>query len=211
VAAVSSFIVALQVVPLADITAIYQVAPLFVLAGASFIWRENVGLLRWVLIVTGLVGALVVAQPGQDGASPLALLGFITAIAAAARDLLSRKVPADTPGLVITFNVIVMVFVMATLYNWLFEGWTPVPLSVWAYGLGAGFFVVLGQLFVFLAFRFAAARSVVPFYYASIVFAAAFGAVFFAEYPNALALSGMAMIIVCGVGVLYFEDGEKQA
>ncbi len=110
VVAVSAFILALANVPLADITAIYQTAPLLVLAGASFIWGEKVGLLRWLLIALGLAGALVVAQPGRDGASPLALLGFITAFASAARDLLSRKAPKDAPGLVVTFNVIVAVF-----------------------------------------------------------------------------------------------------
>jgi drug/metabolite transporter (DMT)-like permease len=205
VVAVSCFIVALAKVPLADITAIYQVAPLIVLAGASFIWGEKVGPVRWLLILLGLAGALVVAQPGRDGASPLALLGFVTAIASAARDLLSRKSPADAPGPVITFNVVVIVLLAGLVGNLLFEGWVPVPPHVWAYGFGAGFFVMLGHLFVFLAFRHATARAVAPFYYAFTLCAGLFGAVFFREYPNTLALFGMGMIVACGLGVLYFE------
>jgi drug/metabolite transporter (DMT)-like permease len=205
VVAVSCFILALANVPLADITAIYQVAPLIVLAGASVVWGENVGPLRWLLILLGLAGALVVAQPGRDGASPLALLGFVTAFASAARDLLSRKTPSDAPGPVITFGVVVVVLISGIINNWLFESWVPVRGIVWAYGLGAGFFVMLGHLFVFLAFRHATARAVAPFYYSFTLFAALFGAVFFKEYPNWLGLVGMAMIVACGLGVLYFE------
>jgi drug/metabolite transporter (DMT)-like permease len=202
---VSCFILALANVPLADITAIYQVAPLIVLAGASAVWGENVGPLRWLLILLGLAGALVVAQPGRDGASPLALLGFVTAFASAARDLLSRKTPRDAPGPVITFGVVVVVLISGLMNNWLFESWVPVRVEVWAYGLGAGFFVMLGHLFVFLAFRHATARAVAPFYYSFTLFAGLFGAVFFKEYPNWLGLVGMAMIVACGLGVLYFE------
>ena len=208
VVAVSAFILALAQVPLADITAIYQVAPLLVLGGASFMWGEKVGPLRWMLISLGLAGALVVAQPGREGASPLALLGFITAIASAIRDLLSRKAPADAPGLVVTFNVVVVVLISAVINNQIFEVWKPVSIMTWLYALGAGFFVMLGHLFVFLAFRHATARAVAPFYYSFTLFAAAFGALFFKEYPNWIAIVGMAMIITCGLGVLYFEKEE---
>jgi drug/metabolite transporter (DMT)-like permease len=208
VVAVSGFILALGSVPLADITAIYQVAPLVVLAGASFLWSEKVGVLRWLLILLGLAGALVIAQPGREGASPLALLGFITAFASATRDLLSRKTPHDAPGIVITFSVVMIVLLSAIINNQIFGEWRPVSAQIWFYGLGSGFFVMLGHLFVFLAFRYATARAVAPFYYSFTLFAAAFGAIFFGEFPNWLAATGMAMIIVCGLGVLYFEKEE---
>ena len=209
VVAVSCFILALAKVPLADITAIYQVAPLLVLSGASFLWGEKVGLMRWLLILLGLAGALVVAQPGGAGSSPIALLGFGTAIGSAVRDLLSRKSPHDTPGLVVTFNIVVVVLIAAIINNQIFEGWTPIEGRTWLFALGSGFFVMLGHLFVFLAFRYATARAVAPFYYSFTLYAGLFGAIFFGEYPNGVALLGMAMIIVCGLGVLYFEKEEK--
>ena len=208
VVAVTAFILALAHVPLADVTAIYQVAPLLVLAGASVIWSEKIGLWRWLLIALGLAGALVVAQPGRDGASPFALLGFVTAFASATRDLLSRKAPQNVPGLVVTFNVVVAVLIASFINNQIFEGWQPASTIAWAYSVGAGFFVMLGHFFVYMAFRHASARSVAPFYYSFTLVAVTFGAVFFKEFPNALALVGIGMIITCGLGVLYFERGE---
>ncbi len=203
--AVTAFILALAKVPLADISAIYQTAPLLVLAGASLYWGEHVGPMRWALIALGMAGALVVAQPGSEGSSPFALLGFITAIASALRDLLSRRVPDETPGLVITLTVILTVLAVSTVNMLLFETWVPVNGKMLLYALGSGFFVMLGHLFVFLSFRLASARAVAPFYYSITLFAMIFGAAFFDEWPNKLAILGIAMIISCGLGVLLLE------
>jgi drug/metabolite transporter (DMT)-like permease len=211
VVAVTAFILALANVPLADVTAIYQAAPLFVLAGASLFWGEHVGPIRWLLIGIGLAGALVVAQPGSAGSSPYALLALITALASAVRDLLTRKAPADAPGLVVTFAVIVAVLAASVINTLLFERWTPVTGKLALYALGSGFFVMLGHFFVFMSFRLATARTVAPFYYTFTLVAAIFGAVFFNEWPNNLALLGIAMIIVCGLGVLLFERRDVKA
>jgi drug/metabolite transporter (DMT)-like permease len=209
--AVIAFIFALARVPLASVTAIYQIAPLLVLAGASVIWHEKVGVWRWLLIGLGFAGALVVAQPGAQGASPYALLGLVTALGSAARDLLSRRVPDDVPGPVITLTVVVMVFVSAAICSLLFEDWVPVTPKLALYGAISGFFVMLGHLFVFLAFRLARARAVAPFYYGLTLCAALFGIVFFNEVPNGMAVIGIAMIVSCGLGVLLLEKKETAA
>jgi drug/metabolite transporter (DMT)-like permease len=209
VVGVTCFILALAKVPLATITAIYQVAPLLVMAGASLIWGEHVGLVRWLLIGLGLLGALLVAQPGAEAASPYALLGFGTAIASAARDLLSRKAAADAPGLVVTFSVIVAVMLASLFNNQVFEGWQPVQNVTWAYAVGAGFFVMLAHFLVYMSFRYASPRVVAPFYYSFTVMAVLAGALFFGEIPNALSLMGIALIITSGLGVYFSERMEK--
>lgn len=209
VVAVTCFIVALAHVPLADVTAIYQISPLVVLAAASFIWGEHIGPVRWVLIALGVAGALFVAQPGTVGASPYALLGFITAFAGAARDLMSRNVPRAAPGLVTALAVIVTVMLTSALGTFLFEDWAPLTTRHAALALGAGFFLVFGQFFVFMAFRLAAARAVAPFNYTSTLFAVSYGAVIFSEFPNPLAIVGIMLIIACGVGVLLVEQNNR--
>jgi len=209
VVAVSAFIVALANVPLADITSIYQISPLLVIAGASLMWGEKVGPFRWLLIGVGLVGAMLVAQPGSAGASPYALLGFITAILAAGRDLLSRSVPDDTPGMINTFNIVVAVMAVSAVNTTLFETWTPVTWNIALYATCSGIFVMLGHLFVFWSFRMATARAVAPFYYSVTIIATTFGAVFFNELPNGLALIGIGLIILCGLGVILYERKDS--
>jgi drug/metabolite transporter (DMT)-like permease len=100
----------------------------------------------------------------------------------------------------------------AALFNTLvFERWTPVTGKLALYALASGFFVMLGHFFVFMSFRLTTARSVAPFYYSFTLVAAIFGVVFFNEWPNTLALVGIAMIVACGLGVLLFEKREVKA
>jgi drug/metabolite transporter (DMT)-like permease len=204
--AVTSFILALAHVKLADITAIYQTAPLLVLAGASIVWREQVGVLRWLLIGLGLAGALLVAQPGGSASSPFAVLGIVTAIASAARDLLSRKVPRQAPGLVITFAVLFVVMSTSAVTGLVFETWSMPGAQNLFYLIAAGFFLVFGHFFIFMAFRLASAQAVAPFYYGITLCAVIYGAALFGEIPNALALVGMGLIVLCGLGVLALEQ-----
>ena len=113
--------------------------------------------------------------------------------------------------MVVTFNVVVAVLCASVIGNMMFEGWTPVSNATWLYAVCSGFFVMLGHYFVFLSFRHASARAVAPFYYSFTLIAVTFGAVFFREYPNTTSLFGIAMIMACGIGVLYFEHNGKRA
>ncbi len=98
---------------------------------------------------------------------------------------------------------------MVSLFNnQIFEGWQPVQNISWGYAVGAGLFVMFGHFFVYMSFRHASARTVAPFYYSFTLMAVAVGALIFGEMPNGLALFGIALIITCGLGVLYFERGE---
>jgi drug/metabolite transporter (DMT)-like permease len=205
VIAVMAFIFALAHAPLADVTAIYQIAPLLVLAGSSFLYGEQVGLMRWALIGLGMLGALLVAQPGTLQSSPYLLLAFVTALASAARDLITRKVPESLPGPAVTFTVVLIVFLATALASILFENQAPLQPAHYAYAAASGFFVMIGHLCVFLAFRLATARAVAPFYYGLTFCAVTFGAAFFKEYPNALSVFGIGLIVACGLGVLIME------
>jgi len=207
--AILAFVFALPRMAIADITAIVQISPLLVLSGASFVWGERIGPMRWLFIALGICGALLVAQPGSSTASPFAALGFVTAAGAALRALISRKVAHDIPALVVTFNTLLTVMLFALAGSLLFEEMVvPEP---WHLGLMAmaGFFLMCGHFFVFLAFRFAHARVVAPFTYAFTLWAVLFGFVIFGDVPNGLAVSGMALVIATGLGVLIFEGREQ--
>lgn len=208
--AILSFIFALNYIPIADITAIVQIAPLLVLVGVALIWKERIGPLRWVLIGFGIVGALMVAQPGAPTASAFAILGFATAVGSAARDIVSRKVPPGIPGLVVAFATIVVVLIGAGAAMLAFE--TPIAPASDHVGLMAiaGFFLMGGHLFIFLAFRYAPARVVAPFNYSFTLWAVLSGLVVFGDVPNVLAVAGMGLIVLSGLAVIVMEGRTRQ-
>jgi len=210
VVAILSFIFALKHMPIADITAIVQITPLLVLVGVWLIWGDQIGRLRFILIGLGITGALLVAQPGGSAASPFAAFGFATAVGAAGRDIITRKVPGDVPALVVTFAVLLTVLVVAAAGSLAFE--TPVTPTWRLIGLMAiaGFFLMGGHLFIFLAFRFARARVVAPFNYAFTVWAVVSGIVLFGEAPNWLAVAGMLLIVATGLAIMLLEGRTRQ-
>src|SRR5712672_2440544 len=74
------YIVALARMPIADVIAILQTAPLILILGAAFLLRERVGAARVALALVGFAGAVLVAQPGSRGISPAALFAFASAV-----------------------------------------------------------------------------------------------------------------------------------
>lgn len=210
VVAILSFIFALKHMPIADITAIVQITPLLVLVGVWLIWGDQIGRLRFILIGLGITGALLVAQPGSSAASTFAIFGFATAVGAAGRDIITRKVPGDVPALVVTFAVLLTVLMVAAAGSLAFEEpVAPTRYLVWLMAI-AGFFLMCGHLFIFLAFRFARARVVAPFNYAFTVWAVVSGIVLFDNAPNWLAIAGMLLIVATGLAIMLLEGRTRQ-
>jgi drug/metabolite transporter (DMT)-like permease len=207
--AIMSFILALAHMPLGDVTAIFQIAPLLVVAGASLIWGEKAGMVRTVLIAVGVAGALLVAQPGADTASPYAVFGLMTAVGAAARDLASRKVPPDIPGLAVAFATILVVMTAAGISSFVFEDPVLPAGRDLVLSATAGALVIGGHYFIYTAFRLAAPRTLAPFYYAFTAWAVFFGLVIFGDWPNRLALLGIALIVVTGLAVILIHPPHR--
>jgi drug/metabolite transporter (DMT)-like permease len=210
VAAIWCFIFALDSMPIADLTAIVQIVPVVVLAGAALFWGDHIGPIRWALIAVGITGAMLVAQPGSTLASPFAVLGFATAIGAAGRDLFTRKVDPGIPALAVTFSTILFVMASAFIGMLLFE--TPVAPTGRHAGLMAiaGLFLMCGHLFIFIAFRLAPPRVIAPFFYCFLLWAVISGLMVFGETPNTMAIAGMAVIVAAGLAIMLFEGRTRQ-
>ena len=195
--------------PLADVTAIAQIAPLMLLVGAALIYGERLGPSRLVLIVLGIAGAMLVAQPGATAASPYAFYGFLVAVCAAARDLISRKVPAEIPTLVVALSVLVSVAIAGAIGMVVTQAIVVPDLRDTSLLLLAGVLMVGGHVSIFYAFKYAPARTLAPFLYALTIWAVVLGYVFFGEVPNALAIAGMTLIALAGVMVVYVDGRRK--
>ena len=203
--AVICFVLALPHMALADITAIYQVSPLILLAGTALIFGERIGKMRMALVGVGISGALLVAQPGATTASAYAVLGFATALGGAVRDIVARKVPRDIPVVVVALAMVLFVMVSAGIATSLFETWVPPRPQHLLLMAAAGAFLATGQFFIFIAFRYTTAPTLAPFYYAFTLWALAIGFAVFGNVPNALAIAGTVAILVSGLAVMLLD------
>ena len=200
------YIVALARLPIADVIAILQTAPLAVVLGAAFLLRDRIGPLRLVLVLAGFAGALMVAQPSADGVSPAALLAFASALLIAARDLVGRGVPAQIPVMVITFATNVMVMAVSGVLTLAVEGWVA-PQGWHLAFLGcAGLFVTLGHVGVLIGYRLGRTVVVAPFFYSFALWGLISGLVIWGALPNALALAGIALIAGSGIALVVSDQ-----
>lgn len=208
-AAAIAFVFAVANAPLADITALLQLTPMLVMLGAVVLFGDRIGGAAIALIVVALFGALLVAQPGGHGFQPYVLFGLASAALSAGRDLIGRRVDAGVPALAVAVGLSVVSLVGIGAPMLAFERWVTPSLPGLLLISGASAFLTLAQLLLFLSFRVAETRAVVPFFYTGTLWALLIGALVFGTLPNAVASIGIGLIAASGVLVLLLDRSAR--
>lgn len=198
------FLVALPYLPLPDITAIQQVTPLVLTVFSAVILKETVGWRRWLAVLAGFIGVVLVIQPTGQGINIFALSALACAVLVAVRDIVTRGLDPSIPTALVTF---------ATTVTVCLTGWIGRPLETWTepstYGLallaGSAVLVSLANVFIIRAFRGAEVSVVAPFRYAGVLWALVLGFFIWGYVPNALAIAGTVVLVASGLYVMHRE------
>lgn len=209
-AAILCYVVALANMQIADSTALGQITPLLVLVGSSILFGEKIGAARMALIGLGFVGAVMVAQPTMQGISVYALLALGNAALAAARDLAGRKVGADVPGMIVAISAVVVVLIGSGVAHLVSEQWVMPAGRHLLLIAGAGLFLIFGHFFIFMAYRVGPTSAVAPFYYSFTVWAVISGLLVFGQFPNALAVCGILLVIGSGLAIVSLDERKRR-
>ncbi len=196
------YALAIALTPISVASAILQATPLVVVLGAAVIFGETVGLKRWLLILLGFIGVLIILRPGLSGFSALSLLALVAMLGFAGRDLATR---AAAPALS-NAQLGVTGFIMLALSGAIITAVTgkagmPNPQTL---GLiaGAAAFGIAAYAALTTAMRSGDIGVVTPFRYTRLLFAMILGVTVFGEHPDAATLTGAAIIVACGVIIL---------
>lgn len=198
--AVSAFlyITALGHLGLADASSILQVAPLVTMAAAVVVMGARIGWKRWMAVVAGFCGVLLVMKPGAGTFQMAALLPVASTFLISSRDFMTGRIGAQVPTLVVT--LVTAGFGMAAGFVGSgFEPWRPLGAHAYAILACGAVTLTLGHLLIISAFRRADPAVVSPFRYANVPFAVTYGALVFGTWPDGIAFAGMALIIAAGV------------
>ena len=201
------YALAVALTPISTASAILQATPLVVVLGAALIFGEKVGLGRWLIILAGFVGVLIILRPGVAGFSALSLLALIAMAGFAGRDLATRAAPpalsnaqlgvAGFAMLTLSGLIIVVVTGDPVLPGLVLPDPTGLALLAGASAFGIAAYAALTQ-----AMRSGQVAVVTPFRYTRLLFALAIGITVFGERPDAATLAGSALIVACGVVLL---------
>lgn len=207
--AILCYIIALTNLPIADASALGQITPLLVLLGASLLFRERIGGVRMALIGLGFIGAIMVAQPTMNGISIYAVLALANAVLCAVRDIAGRRIAAEVPGMIVAMSAVVVVLIGAGTMHLVTERWVMPGLNHILLLLGSGLFLIFGHFFIFMAYRVGPTRVVAPFYYFFTFWAVISGLVVFGQFPNTLAISGIALVVASGLAVVFLDNRKR--
>ena len=196
--------------PLGQATAINLASPLFAILMAMWWLRERVTPMRGLAVLTGFGGVLLVVQPAADTFNAYSLLAVLGTTLHATRDLLTRRIPANVPAVLISLSTALSVAVLAGVLA-LFQAWQPVPLSTLLQLALAAVFLCSGYYTLILAMRSGDVSVIAPFRYSGLLFALIIGHVLWDEMPNLLAWIGIAFLVGSGLTILHTERRRQQA
>ncbi|MFN0262980.1 DMT family transporter [Tepidamorphus sp. 3E244] len=199
------YLTALLSMPLANATAILQGMPLVMTVLAAFYLKEQVGWRRWVAVLIGFVGMLLVVQPGLSGfdtSAPIAVaaLGFV-----ALRDLSNRFIPAAAPTILVAMTTMTAVTIAGAVMVAI-DGYGGLPTSRELAILAcAAVFLTLAFYFITDAMRSGELSVVAPFRYSIIVWAIILGFLVWGDVPGPLRTFGIFLIVGSGLFIFYRE------
>jgi drug/metabolite transporter (DMT)-like permease len=190
--------------PIGNATAINLAAPLFMTMFAALFMAERVRGARWLAVGFGFLGVLLVIQPRAEGFNAWALVCLLGTLFHAARDLMTRRIHAGIPSILITLATAVAVTVLSGVTS-LFQGWQPFGLFEFGLLSLASVFLTGGYYFIINSMRHGEMTLVAPFRYSGLLFALVLGYLVWGEVPNTLAWFGIALLIASGLYVLVSE------
>ncbi|MCX7568203.1 DMT family transporter [Sulfitobacter sp. F26169L] len=204
------FLSALFNMPLGNLNAIMQVAPLTVTLGSALFYREAVGWRRMLAILIGLCGVMLIIRPGAEGFNIWSLYALAAVLLVTVRDLLTRQLSRDVPGMAVTLGTTVAVMVAAGLAS-LSQEWVSLTGREAALISGSAVFVLMGYFFSIQVMRVGDVSFVAPFRYTGLIGAMVIGFLVFDEVPRALTLLGAAIVIGTGLFTFYRERKLSRA
>ena len=199
------FIISLPHLTLGDITVFMQFTPLSITLLAALVLGERVGWKRWAAIVTGLMGVILVAQPGGSSFSIYSVSAITVALLISVRDLVTRRLDPAIPTPAITLTTTMSVCALGFLGSPLQE-WQPVQSQALWLLAGSAVLVTAANVSIIRAFRGTDVTVVSPFRYFGVLWALILGYAIWRETPNLLAIAGTVLIVGSGLYTMHRES-----
>ena len=204
------FVSAIVLTPLSSASAILQGTPLAVTAGAAIFLRETVGLRRWLAVLIGFIGIILIIKPGVADFSPFSLLAVAAVICLSARDLATRAMSVALPTITISIYAFVALAVAGVLAIPFYGSFVSPGLSEFALfmvGISSG---VVAYYLIVGATRYGDASLIAPFRYSRLVFAMLLSLFILGERPDLFTWIGASIIVLSGYFIALRERSIKK-
>jgi drug/metabolite transporter (DMT)-like permease len=226
VAANGLFFMGLASLPLAEGVAISFVAPLIITLLSVVVLRETVGPWRWGSIVLGMIGVLVIVRPGTEAFQWAALLPVGGAVCYAVMQIVTRRIGAGESAVMLAITIQGAFIASSALSGlvlghgrwediagpsvaFLMRGWVWPAAEDWWVFLLMGVASGAGGFFISAAYRSTDAALVASFEYLAMPMALMWGLLVFGEWPGAVELAGIGLILAAGLVLVWRESRRR--
>ncbi len=204
------FFYALARMPLIEALALGFTAPLMVTGLSRLLLGEDVGWRRWVAVVAGFIGVLIILRPGATSLSLPALACLFAAFCYACVAITARKLgTTESSYALAVYPVAGPLIVAAFLVGQ--RSWVAPDVSGWILFLAAGLCSVVAWVGIVGGYRRAAPALLAPFEYTALIGGALAGYLIWGEIPDRWVVAGSALIIGSGLFVAYRNIGVGAA
>ncbi len=211
-----AFFSAVSILPLADVSAVFFVAPLLTTTFSVVFLRERVGVRRWLALAFGMLGVILVVRPGSAGFQWPLLLPLVAAISYATFNTITRKtgMSESAPAMALYMHMTFFVTGSAAglwlgdgrfsgrvppAFEYLVRAWQWPDIADAPVFFLTGVVTATGAYFVSQAYRIGEASLLSPFEYVTLVLAVFWGFSIFGEVPSYLSAIGIALILGSGI------------
>lgn len=203
------FVSGLKHLPLTDAIAIAFAGPLFITALAPHFLGEHVGWRRWMAVLAGFIGIIVIMRPGGGVFQWAALFPLAASLTGAFRDVLTRGMSAKETSVALLFYTSLGVVIAGMVVSPFV--WVPVETADWGWFALNGFLIGSAHFLMIETFRYGEAALVAPFKYSGVIWAALFGYFIWGDIPDTGTITGVAIVVVAGIYILHRERIRRDA
>ena len=206
--ALIAIVVALRELPLAVVVSLSYAAPLFITILSIFLLSEKVGIFRWLAVLIGFIGVIIIAEPGFKGMNYLYFLPLIFCIGMALVTIAIRKLSTTEPIWLISifFTITISIAGLATIpMGWKMPNFQDFILLA-LIGVTGG----SANLFLTQSYKLSEVSLVAPLKYLALVFAIFFGYFIWNEIPTIKTLIGASLVVLASLIIFRREIYHKQ-
>jgi drug/metabolite transporter (DMT)-like permease len=195
---------ALQYLQLTVTSSIFFTVPILIALMGAWLLGEKLDRGRWLAIIAGFLGVLVIVRPGSAGFHPAMLGSLANAVLYAVFMLMTRRLAAyDSPE---TIQYLPSVGAALLLTPFALAAWQwPASALEWAVACLLGVLGATGHHLLAVAHRYAPSSVIAPFLYQQVLYMALFGYLVFGDVPPPAVWLGACVVVSSGLYLFYRE------
>ena len=206
--ALVAIFIALRSLPLATVVSISFAAPIFTTIFSIFLLSEKVGIYRWLAVIVGFVGILIITEPGITSLNIYYIFPIIFCIGLSYVAITIRKLSTSEPVWLISLFFSISITLLSLLS--IPFGWVMPTIKDFLILAMIGIFGGVANLWLSQSYKYSEVSLVTPLKYLALVFAIIFGYLIWDEVPTIKSLFGAVLVIFSTLIIFRREIYKKK-